>query len=142
MFWYKHNVLSKVRISDELYRQTYLMWSYKIEAAFNKTWDDAALVQLIKQELSRFDLLTPDLEHASLQSLAAKLSEVHPRRQEQDFVDSIVKGEMTGSYFLLVGPKVRYSCALPGVLAWSDSNFYDLGSRKVWNGIRCNAEYT
>ncbi|KAG1804460.1 hypothetical protein EV424DRAFT_1580462, partial [Suillus variegatus] len=87
VFWYKHNVLSK------------------IEAAFNKTWDDAALVQLIKQELSRFDLLTPDLEHASLQSLAAKLSEVHPRRQEQDFVDSIVKGEMTGSYFLLVGPK-------------------------------------
>ncbi|KAG1879672.1 hypothetical protein C8R48DRAFT_588843 [Suillus tomentosus] len=87
VFWYKHNVLSK------------------IEAAFNKTWDDAALVQLIKQELSRFDLLTPDLEHASLQSLAAKLSEVHPRRQEQDFVDSIVKGEMAGSYFLLVGPK-------------------------------------
>ncbi|KAG1902729.1 uncharacterized protein F5891DRAFT_1215387 [Suillus fuscotomentosus] len=87
VFWYKHSVLSK------------------IEAAFNKTWDDAALVQLIKQELSRFDLLTPDLEHASLQSLAAKLSEVHPRRQEQDFVDSIVKGEMAGSYFLLVGPK-------------------------------------
>ncbi|KAG2116311.1 hypothetical protein BD769DRAFT_1485904 [Suillus cothurnatus] len=87
VFWYKQNVLSK------------------IEAAFNETWDDAALVQLIKQELSRFDLLTPDLEHASLQRLAEKLSEVHPRRQEQDFVDSIVKGETAGSYFLLVGPK-------------------------------------
>ncbi|KAG2067008.1 hypothetical protein BDR04DRAFT_1028764 [Suillus decipiens] len=87
VFWYKHNVLSK------------------IEAAFNETWDDAALVQLIKQELSRFDLLTPDLEDAGLQRLAAKLSEVNPRRQEQDFVDSIVKGETVGSYFLLVGPK-------------------------------------
>ncbi|KAG2364808.1 hypothetical protein BDR07DRAFT_1400730 [Suillus spraguei] len=71
VFWYKHNVLSK------------------IEAAFNETWDDAALVQLIKQELSRFDLLTPDLEDAGLPQLAAKLSE----------------GETAGSYFLLVGPK-------------------------------------
>ncbi|KAG1736996.1 hypothetical protein EDB19DRAFT_1989251 [Suillus lakei] len=87
VFWYKHNVLSK------------------IEAAFDETWDDTALMQLIKQELSRFDLLTPDLEHAGLQSLAAKLSEVHPRRQDQDFIDSIVKGETSGSYFLLVGPK-------------------------------------
>lgn len=87
VFWYKHNVLSK------------------IEAAFNETWDDAALVQLIKQELSRFDLLTPDLEDAGLPQLAAKLSEVNPRRQEQDFVDSIVEGETAGSYFLLVGPK-------------------------------------
>lgn len=87
VFWYKHNVLSK------------------IEAAFNETWDDAALVQLIKQELSRFDLLTPDLEHAGLQRLAAKLFEVNPRREEQDFIDSIVKGETTGSYFLLIGPK-------------------------------------
>ncbi|KAG1842237.1 hypothetical protein DFJ58DRAFT_806517 [Suillus subalutaceus] len=87
VFWYKHNVLSK------------------IEAAFNETWNDTALVQLIKQELSRFDLLTPDLEHAGLQRLAAKLFEVNPRREEQDFIDSIVKGETTGSYFLLIGPK-------------------------------------
>jgi len=116
--------------------------SHKIEAAFNETWDDAALVQLIKQELSRFDLLTPDLEHASLQRLAAKLSEVHPRRQEQDFVDSIVKGETAGSYFLLVGPKVRCLPALPGTLAWYESIFYDAGGGEVWNGIRRNVEHT
>ncbi|KAG0697745.1 hypothetical protein DFH29DRAFT_878492 [Suillus ampliporus] len=73
--WYKNNVLSK------------------IEAAFNETWDDTYLVGLIKQELSRFDLLTPDLEHAGLQRLAGKLYEVYPRRQDQDFIDSIVKGE-------------------------------------------------
>ncbi|KAG1742684.1 uncharacterized protein EDB91DRAFT_1127505 [Suillus paluster] len=85
--WYKNNVLSK------------------IEAAFNETWDDTYLVGLIKQELSRFDLLTPDLEHAGLQGLAGKLFEVWPRRQDQDFIDSIVKGERAGSYYLLVGPK-------------------------------------
>ncbi|KAG2144663.1 uncharacterized protein EDB93DRAFT_1288952 [Suillus bovinus] len=87
VFWYKNDVISK------------------IEAAFNETLNDAALVQLIKQELSRFDLLTPDLEHADLQRLAAKLSEVHPRQPDQDIVDSIVKGEIAGSYFLFVGPK-------------------------------------
>ncbi|KAG2140187.1 hypothetical protein DEU56DRAFT_735288 [Suillus clintonianus] len=87
VFWYKYNVLSK------------------IEAAFDETWDDTAVVRLITQELTRFGLLTPDLEHAGFQTLAKKLSEVHPRRHGQDFVDSIVKGETAGSYFLLVGPK-------------------------------------
>jgi len=92
-----------------------MVHSHKIEAAFNETWDDTCLIELIKQELLRFNLLTPDLECTGLQRLAEKLSEVNPRRQDQDFIDSIVKGERAGSYFLLVGSKVRYCVYCLGV---------------------------
>ena len=112
MAWYKENVLWKVCRA--------YMWSNhaflnapsarsQIEKAFAAGYDPAL-------ELAKASAKKPKGEATSaigddeLDWDADGPWTEHLRRQEQDLIDRIIRGNEVGHYFVLLGPKVRPGC--------------------------------